>query len=423
MNLKNKTILCFDGGGFFEICLALADYYKEVLYYCPWDYAGFPKPDKARVGTEWVKGKKLDTFDGKPFRQIEDFYEHLKDADVIFFTECYQGSLMEHLRELGYPVCGSGAGQILELDRWLCKQEFKGQGMDVNTTKRVVGMTALREELTKSKDKWIKISKYRKLVETFHHETMELTEPILEKMAWELGSMKETIEFIIEDPIDAVVEEGYDGYTVDGKYPSMTFAGAEVKDKSYFGEVLPYSKLSEGLQSTNSGIAPLLKKYKYKGFVSTEVRTTKDKHYYLCDMTCRLPMPPSPLYTLLFSNLGDIIWGIANGDMVDIKPKAKFGLYLTITSDHYDEGNQTIYFPEEYRDNIKLSYAMKVDGKYSCININNFPELGSICTVGNSYEECKKQMDKIAPEVKGYGIKLDLGDCDKAYEEYQKMNK
>lgn len=421
-DISKKIILCFDNGSFFEICLKLADCYKQVLYYNPWDFSGFPKPDKARIGTEWKDGRMLDTFDGKNFKKVEGFFDSLQLADIVFFTDCYNGDLMEHLREMGYIVCGSGKGQIIELDRFLAMKEFKEQGMDVPKSTRVVGLTNLKKYLATVTDKWIKISKYRKLVETFHHETLELTNPVLEKMEWELGSMKETIEFIICDPINAIVEEGIDIYTVDGKYPSITLCGTEVKDKAYYGEIIPYNKLSKGIQKTTDEIVPILKKYEYKGFFSTEVRTTKDKNF-LTDFTARLPLPPSPLYTLMFDNLGEIIWEIASGNIIDIKTKNKCGLFLTILSEHYDEGSQTIYFPQEYRDNIKLAYPLKVDGKYSCLNINNFPECGSVCTVGNSYEECYKKMEKIVPTIKGYGIKIDLGDCQKAYDEFLKMQK
>jgi len=419
-NTKNKTILVHDSGAFFEIALALADHYKQVLYYVPWE-SGFPSPDKARVGTEWVNGKQLDTFDGKAFKRVPEFFEALKEADIVFFTDCYNGDLMEHLREMGYPVCGSGRGQILELDRWLCKQTFKAAGMDVNPMKRVTGMTALRELLKKEEDRYIKISRYRKLVETFHHETYQLSEAILDKMQHELGPMAETIEFIIEEPIEAIVEEGIDCYTVDGKYPNNTLAGTEVKDRAYYGEIMDYDKLSPGVQRTTNQISPMLKKYGYKGFFSTEVRTTKHDENFLSDFTARQPMPPSPLYTIMFENLGEIIWGIANGEIVDIKPKYKCGLYVTLYSDFFDSDHQPVWFPKEYRDNVKISYPIKVDGKYTAININGFPEVGSVVVGGNSFEECYKLMEKIAPEVKGYGLKIEVKDCEVAKGEFDKM--
>lgn len=422
INLKSKNLLIFDNGSFFEVCLGLADYYKTVYYYNPWDYSGFPTPDKARIGSEWKNGKMLEGFDSKNFIKVESFWDCLEHTDVILFTDCYQGDLMEHLREMGYPVCGSGKGQILELDRWHTMQEFKSQGMDVTNAVRVVGLSKLKEYLKKVKDKWIKISKYRKIVETFHHNTYELSQAVLEKMEFELGPLKETIEFIICDPIEALVEEGIDIYTVEGEYPETVFAGVEVKDKAYYGEVMSYGKLSKGVQKTCQQLQPLLKKYGYKGFYSTEVRTTKDNKNFLIDFTARFPMPPSPLFPMIYKNLGEVIWETANGNLINMVPKAKCGLYLSIITEH-DEANQCIYFPEEYRDNIKLSYPVKIDGKYSIINSNHFPEIGSICTVGNSYEECYKQMEKIVPTVKGYGLVIDIANCEKAHEEFLKMQK
>ena len=422
-NVSNKTILCFDSGSYFNFCLKLSDHYKQVLYYVPWDFSGFPKPDKARIGSEWENGKMLNTFDGRNFRMVPDFFEALQDADIIFFTDCYQGSLMEHLRELGYPVCGSGKGQVLELDRWSCKQQFKALGMDVNKMSRVVGITALREYLKKVEDKYIKVSNYRRLVESFHHDNYTMSEVILDKMQHELGITAETIEFIIEDPIEAIVEEGIDCYTVNGEYPTHVIAGTEVKNKSYYGEVLEYKKLTPGVQSTTDSISSLFKKYQYKGFFSTEVRTTKDDKNFLIDMTCRLGYPPSPLYPMMIDNLGEVIWGIANGEMVDIKSSNKCGLFLSILSTNYEATNQPLYFPDKYRDNIFINNCIKVDGKYSALNVSMFPdpEVGSIVTVGNSFEDCKKEMEKIADEVKGYGVKIDKEDIDKAKSEFDKM--
>ena len=780
--------MCFDSGTFFPFCLALADHYKEVLYYLPWDYSGFPKPDKARVGSEWKNNKMLDSYNGKPFRMVSSFFDNLDKADIILFTDCYQGDLMEHLRQLGYPVCGSGKGQTLELDRWQCKQQFKALGMDVNPMKRVVGMNALRETLMKEENKYVKVSSYRRLVESFHHDTYQVSCVILDKMEHQMGPMAETIEFIIEDPIDAIVEEGIDIYTVDGKYPKTVLAGTEIKNKAYYGELINYSDLTPGVMKTTDAIAPLMKKYGYKGFFSTEVRTTKGGENYLIDMTCfsedtevlteagwklfkdciaedkfatlntdtkqieyhyasgyiqypysgkminltndkksydqlvtpnhtiihydrhkkniireradslkdkgyiprtakwigyneeyfelpeyhkewewnssraggykvcdkvyhnialkikmkdwasllawylsegsighghvtitqhkkdqrnvieeilnrlpfnyrkhntgfqiqstqllvelkkfgkcnekyipdyikqadipviqafldayragdgnteykngvisrkryfttskrmaddlqecilkigscaniskgnkgkgtlmeiegkksytrnhdcyiiteycsrkeywfetgarkdryikeidynglvycvnvpnetlyvrrqgkptwsgncRLPLPPSPLYPLMFDNLGEIVWGIANGEIIEIKPKAKCGLYLSIKSDNYLADYQTLYFPEKYKENICLVNAMKVDDLPTTLNLNNFPEpeVGCIAVAGNSFEDCKSQMEKIADEVKGYGILIDKSGIDKAKEEFDKMKK
>jgi len=160
-----------------------------------------------------------------------------------------------------------------------------------------------------------------------------------------------------------------------------------------------------------------------QGFYSTEVRTTTDGKNFLIDLTQRLPQPPSALYGELFSNLGEIVWGLCNKEVIDVKPFAKFGLYCTIYSDWYDKSHQAIYFPKEYRNNIKLNYPLKVDGNYYCLNINDFPECGAVVVTGNSPEECKEKMEKISKEVKGQGITIKTDSVDKAISDYLQMQK
>ena len=419
VNLKNKTLLVHCSGSFFETALKLADYFKEVLYYVPWE-SGFPSMDKWAIGKEWENKLCTEKFDGKPFRRVESFYDNLQYADCIFHTDVYGGDQMEFLRELGYPVCSSGKLSSLELNRWETMSMFKQQGMDVGKMQRVVGIPALKEILKKVNDKYIKISKFRKCVETFHHETYELSLPILRKMEHELGPLSEVLEFIICDPIDAIVEEGVDAYSVNGKYPSIILSGIEKKDQCYAGQITPYEQLSKGVKRTNSQLSPIFKEGNYKGFFSTEVRTTKYDENYLIDFTARCPMPPSPLYGEMFANLGEIVWGIANGEMVDIKPKAKFGIYCTIYSEWYEQSHQAIYFDSKYRDNVKLNYPVKIDGNYYCININNFPEVGAVVAVGDSYEECKKKIEEVCANIKGHGITIKTEKIDEAIEEQLK---
>lgn len=417
-SLKNKVIMVIDSGSFFELALSLTKDYKEVLYYVQWT-SGFPGPEKYRVGTEWQGGKQLDTFDGKNLRRIDSIWNNLDKVDVVLITDVYDGDIADHLRELGYPVCHAGSkGAELELNRWTMLQNFNSAGMAIPNVVKITGLTALKEKLKILKDKYVKISRFRHITETFHHENWELSQPIIEKMEHKLGSLKDTIEFLIWDPIEAKVEVGYDGYSVDGKYPSNTLTGVEIKDKAYYGEIISFNELSKPVQETTNKISPILKAAAYKGFVSTEVRVGTNGKNYLIDMTCRMPMPPSPLYTILFKNLGEIVWNIANGQIIDIIPNAKCGLYATICTEE-EESNQPIYFDEKYRDNIKLSYCIKVDGNYSVINVNQFPEIGSVCVIGNSFEECYKKMKEVASTIKGYTIKVDTEYCEKAYEEYK----
>jgi hypothetical protein len=125
----------------------------------------------------------------------------------------------------------------------------------------------------------------------------------------------------------------------------------------------------------------------------------------------------------MFANLGDIVWALGQREVIDVKPKALYGLFCCISSDWYDEAHQAIHFPEKYRNNIKLHYPLTIDGQYYCLNLNNHPECGSVVTVGSSFEECKKQMEEIAKEVKGYGVSVKTDSIERAIEEFTKMQK
>lgn len=422
-DLKTKTLICYDNGLFMDFCLKLADYFKEVYYYVPWKDA-FPAMTRMVVGTEWKNGKRLDSFDGKPFISIDNFFDYLPKADAAFFPDVGDGDLQEFIKEYcKIPVFGSGKGEELELERWDTKMYFKKIGMDVQPVTRIIGVEALREHLKKVKDKWIKISKFRHHFETFHHVDYQQSEPILQDIEHGMGPMAHIAEFIVEDHIDAIVEEGIDAYCIDGKFPNYAFAGVEIKETSFAGMFSKYGDLSEGLREVNKKMQPILANYNYRGFISSEVRTTKDNKHYAIDPCCRLASPPSEIYQELYTNLGQIIWEGANGNLIDPKPSGKCALEVMIHSDFFNEGNhQPIIFPKEFRNNIKLRNAIKIDDRYYILSVKHAFGLGAIVSIGNTFDECKKEMEKIAPEVKGYGVTVDVDKVDEAIEQFKKTN-
>lgn len=416
----NKTILCVDNGLFMEFCLKLADSFDKVYYYVEWKDA-YPGMAKAVIGTEWVNGQKLDTFDGKNFERIENLYDYLDKVDMVFFPDVYDGDLAQFLLDKGMPVAGSMKGEELELERWATKQYFKKSGMDVQPMHRIVGIDNLHKHLEKVENKWVKISKFRKQFETFHHKRYDLSRPLLDKIQMEMGPMGKIAEFIVEDNIEAEVEEGIDGYTVDGKFPNYLFAGAEIKDLSFAGKFFRYNDLSKGLKEVNKQMEPILKQYGYRGFFSTEVRTTKDGKHYFIDPCCRLGSPPNEVYQEMYTNLGDIIWNLGQGKLVDPIPANRYGMEVLIHSDWALNGHQAIHFPPEIRKYIKLRNILKVDGKYYTLNLHGLPEAGAIVVTGDSLEGCKKKLEELAPQVEGYGLNVRIESLDQAIEEFKKM--
>lgn len=422
VNLKEKTALIVDNGLFVELALKIASSFKHTYFYCPWE-EGYPHINKALVGSEWKGTKMLNTFDGIPFERIECFFDYVDKVDIIIFLDIYDGDLQKFLSDKGYLVFGAKKGEELELERGDTKDYFRKIGMDVQPIKRIIGVKALREYLKSTEDKWVKISKFRAVFETFHHINYRLSEPILDKLDWNLGPMGKVTEFIVEDNIEALVEEGMDAYTVDGKYPNYLFGGVEIKDLAFAGKFVKYGDLSKGLKEVNSQIAPILKQYEYRGLLSTEVRTTKEGKHYLIDPCTRAPSPPSELYQEIYANLGEIIWGVASGEMVDPIPVAKYGIEAMILSEWYQESHQAVYFPPEIRKWVKLKNTMKVDDTYYCLNLHKSNLIGGLIYVGNSFEECKKKIEEMAPMIEGQSVSVAIGSIDEAIEEYNKTEK
>ena len=421
-NAKDKVILCVDNGLFFEFCLKLADYFKKVYYYTEWKDA-YPGMAEAVVGTEWKKGKRLNTFDGKNIERIENLFEVMGEIDCFFTPDIYDGDLLELLEDSGIPCFGSGKAERLELNRYETALEMKKLGMDVAPTIKVVGVAALREHLRKNKDKYVKISKYRKTFETFHHINYKLSEPLLDNLESTLGPLKYICEFVVVDSIEAIVEEGIDAYAVDGKLPKNMFTGCEIKDVAYAGKMIKEEDLSIGNKKVNEKFGILLKKYDHNGFFSTEVRTTKDGKHYFIDPCMRLGLPPNALYQEIYKNLGDIVWQGANGNLVEPTADNEYGMEILISSGWHSGNHQTVYFPPEIRQWVKLINPIKIDGTYHVLRLGDSSTIGSLVAVGKSHEECKKKIEKMAELIEGYDLNIKTEGANEAIEAFDTMIK
>lgn len=276
VNLKDKKCLVVDCGIFLEMAIRLAKDFGTVYYWTPW-ISGFPskKSVMCGVGMEGII-------------RVNDWEQMEDDIDIFVFPDVYFAATQERLRKKGKFVFGSG-GDDLELDRWAAKEFIKGLGLDVQPVKRIFGLSNLREHLKKVDNKWIKISKYRRDAETWHHDKYRLSEPVLDKWEKDLGPLKEDYEFIVEDSIDGedVVECGSDPISVDGQFPENVIQGYEQKDMGYIAKVVKYSEMSPLITDFNKKIAPYLKEIKYRMFFSTEIRVGKDKKPYMIDFCNR----------------------------------------------------------------------------------------------------------------------------------------
>jgi len=397
-DLSSKTIYIREYGLFSSWAVKLAQYFGRVLYYCPFKSA-FPRTTQFVIGTGFPE-----------VERVTNFWDHVKEADVFFFPDVYDGDLQTHLREMGYPVWGAGKGEELELLRWQTKMFLKKDlGLPVQHCERIIGIDDLRDYLKEDENKYVKISMLRGDFETFRHDNFQLSEPILDDIEMKLGPYKDHKEFIVEDAIDDAVEVGYDGFTIDGQYPNPSTFGYEVKDVAYIGTVRPYDKLPKQVKEINERLAPVFAAYNYRGFWSSEIRIPKDGKPYLTDPCCRAGSPPSELYQEIFSNWGEIIWHGAHGELVDPKPAGKYGVEVLIHSQWADAHWQAVHVDPAVKANVKLRNVCQVDDiLYVAPQTVGLPEIGAVVAVDDSLLGAIRKVIASCQKVSGYSIELNL---------------
>jgi len=269
---KDVVCLVIDNGLFCELAIKLAQTYKKVYYYVPWECA-FPRLNLARIGTGIDELELVDSIYGPHFDEI----------DLFCFPDIYFGWEQEHLIKMGKTVWGSRTGEALELNREGMKAILKELDMPVGKFWHVKGMQNLRDFLRDHENVYVKTDKFRGTFETFHSMTYDLVEPKLDEVEWSLGRFKDLIEFTVEEALDDRVEFGTDAWTIDGKFPSKLISGLEIKDCGFASVFTDYNKIPEPLTRFNERMKPVFEAYGYRGFFSSEIRIGKDMNPYMID--------------------------------------------------------------------------------------------------------------------------------------------
>ncbi len=404
-NLKTKTICVIDNGLFVSFARMLSRGFKKTYYHCaPWRQS-FPKSQQLRVGSG--------------FDDIEHIRYPLLKADEIdlwVFLDLYHSDLQCYLEDHGARVWGARRGEELELHRWEFKQYLKKIGLPVQPIEHIVGFDKLREYLKTAKNKFVKTD-IRGDFETFRHDSYELSEPRLDELEHCLGPTKMDYEFVVEDEIPNAVEVGYDGFTVDGGWPSHAMMGYEVKDCGMIGVALAYDKLASPVRTVNTALVKTLKAYNYRGFISTEIRYTKDGKPYFIDPCCRLGTPSNELLQELFEGWPQVLWDGSVGVLTSPKVKAKFCVMAVITSEWAVTDWQALHYPAALDEFVKLRFHTRIKGKdYVAPQPVGLPDLGGVVGSGSTLIEAIKQCRERATQIKGYQVKCELGSIEKALE-------
>lgn len=381
-DLKGKTCLVYDNGLFHCLAERLARDFKEVYYYVPWE-SSYPTPQKAIIGKGLPGLTRIDTFD-----------DYAEKADLICFFDIYSGTKQEMLRKRGKRVFGTGKGEKLEIDRVWFREQLKNQGLPVAKYKVVTGIDNLRNYLRPLKDKWVKISKWRGIGETFHFQDYDHTRSEIDSLASKLGSYQDVMPFIVDDPIKGV-EVGIDWFVMDGKHLPVGLWGYEAKDAGYVGKTGTYDSIPQVMRDITDNMEEVMEPMGVRGMVSSEIRVNDEPYY--TDACMRGPSPPAELMSEIYDNFSEIVWKVAGGEKVVPKMKAKYGAEVLLKSDFARELPMGIKFPGNER--LKFRNMCQINGKFYHIPLDKETLIGAAIGMGDTLEEAQSEALEAAESV------------------------
>lgn len=418
---SNKRCLVYDSGLFTSLAWTLAQHFGEVLYYTNWQ-KGMPSMLDVVVG------------DGYPnIRRVRDLFSWVDKVDLFVFPDCNNADLQVYLEGHGKRVWGSRFGSDLELLRGDAKDFMQKVGLPVQPHERVVGLDNLKAALKDKGNCFVKLDTFRADMETWPHlkpwehsaGNLVLSESRLDELSFRLGSIKNDVPFLIEDEIKTKIEIGYDGVSIDGKWPNMAAQGYEVKDSGLLMAMMPYEKLPEEVREVNSKIEGFLRERRYRNFFSTEIRIGEDSLPYPIDFTCRQPCPSGEAQLALYTNLGDIFWEGAAGEMVPVEVKKKFAAEAMIYSEWAHHKWLNVEVKEKAQpfvtifNSINLSDTVEavVPVLHDMAVIGN--EVGAVVGIGDTIEEAINHLKENAECVQGLGVQIKTDSLAKALSDIQ----
>jgi hypothetical protein len=333
-------------------------------------------------------------------------------VDCWVFPDLFDGDIQQHLVSLGQRVFGGRKGDELEIYRSHFRQILGAQGLPVNPYEVVHGVDELRDRLMEVEDKYIKTwSTIRGTTETWHHIRYNLSQQHLDKISSGLGSLRESQEFLIDDPIPDVAEIGYDDFCVQGRFAQYGMVGIEAKDRAYFGCFMPYASMPKVIRETNSKLAPVLEAYDYRSFWSTELRGP-----YLIDPCPRLASPAGECIQEINKNLAERIWGAAEGEVVQPIAAGRYAAQVMMVSDEVEGNPLPIDVPEKNRAWVKLYNSSLDENKQEWVSpsANRMSELGSVVGIGATPEAARKACQDHADGIQADGLEIHFTELDEA---------
>ena len=352
--LSEITCGFVDHGGLYQpLAERLAESYKRVIYTDP------AAEDSENIN-EAIIG---DSFPENPrFERTDDIWLHKTELDLVVVPDSKAAGLQLEFQSQGFPVWGSRRSIFLEQSRETFIRVLEDLGFEVPSYKRIIGITALREYLEGKEDQIIKISKYRKTMETKKWSSWDEDEWWLDLMAVKLGGLKELFPFLVFESIDTPFEIGGDTYVIDGRYPRHMLDGYEAKDNAYFSAFKAMEEQPEQIQAVMEAFAPLLKKTGHRNFWTMEIRVKGEKFYFI-DNTPRGPKPANDSQIAIIKNLPLIIAAGAEGELIEPEASALFSAEVALCKKGSDIAWRSTRVPEELTEWMKLSGFCRVNGR------------------------------------------------------------
>jgi hypothetical protein len=351
-DLSSKSVCVCDSGLFVHVAECLATQFGKVYYHAPSQHV-FPHLSDAVVG---------DGFDN--IDRVEEPYHLIGNVDCWCFTDIGQGGFQQYLSSIGENVWGHHGADVLERRKGLFLSELKAVGLPVPPCTEFIGLDALRTILKEREDVFIKVSNYRGDWETAHWRSQKLDGGMLDCAAHRLGPFQNLITFYVFEPIDTDIEDGIDTWRIGGEWPKRVMHAMERKDKSLIGGIQEMADIAEPVRMVNELFGPVLDRYGTQGPFSTEVRLLDDTPYFI-DSTNRFGSPPSQLQIALITNLPQVIYHGARGELIEPESDDAIGAQVLITSDREKEEWLPFDMDHELRPYVKSAFACEVDGIFT----------------------------------------------------------
>jgi hypothetical protein len=391
--LKQRSFLVYDTNLALEQALGLAKAGNKVYYFLEYRTT-YPKIE------DYISGFGFDSIE-----KIDDYATVLDDVDVIMFTDVGFGSLADYLRGEGKNVFGaSKIGERLEIDRRFLIEEFEKLGIGLPKYKILKGVSGLVDYIKANegggKRFWVKLNKFRGNMETCSCTNAEEIKVLIGQSGF--GILGEELEFIVTEEVSGV-EIGIDTFFNGKEFLRPYHLGDEVKDAGTKGKWVKDSLWDELLLEK---LQPWLAKAGYRGAFSMEaIYDGSDIH--CLDATCRLPYPPSCVFTKNLDNWGDIVEAVAKGENVDVKPRYLYDVEITLDAAEYLNKWRQIYVDDDVADKVGFKRTVFVNGGYWFVPSDVV--LASAVGVGNTFEESLSDAEEVAKGIYAFGVTWEMG--------------